>query len=161
MSDNQDLKSKILLMRQKNFGELVNESNEKNDNEKPENAEINKDKVLTKSNEDEVSVNKNNLENKIQVDINLEMAELKEHLSKIAKTNEEAFDLLGTPADKKQLLPLANVSGHCMASQYYSSENELQVVFDATANFLNKTLLLTPAENLRSEEVLPELLEQE
>ena len=32
MSDNQDLKSKILSMRQKNFGEVVNESNEKNDN---------------------------------------------------------------------------------------------------------------------------------
>ena len=45
MSDNQDLKSKILLMRQKNFGEVVNESHEKNDNEKPENAEINKDEV--------------------------------------------------------------------------------------------------------------------
>ena len=40
MSDNQDLKSKILLMRQKNFGEVINESNEKNDNEKPKNAEI-------------------------------------------------------------------------------------------------------------------------
>ena len=31
MSDNQDLKSKILLMRQK-FGEVINEFNEKNDN---------------------------------------------------------------------------------------------------------------------------------
>ena len=30
MSDNKDLKSKILLMRQKNFGEIVNEANEKN-----------------------------------------------------------------------------------------------------------------------------------
>ena len=39
MSDNQDLKSKILLMRQKNFGEVVNEVNEKNDNQKPENSE--------------------------------------------------------------------------------------------------------------------------
>ena len=59
MSDNKDLKSKILLMRQKNFGEVINESNEKNDNEKPKNAEIKKDEVLTKSNEDEVLVNKN------------------------------------------------------------------------------------------------------
>ena len=41
MSDNQDLKSKILLMRQKNFGEIINETNEKNDNEKPVNAELN------------------------------------------------------------------------------------------------------------------------
>ena len=39
MSDNQDLKSKILLMRQKNFGEVVNEVNEKNDNQKPVNSE--------------------------------------------------------------------------------------------------------------------------
>ena len=46
MSDNQDLKSKILLMRQKNFGEIINESNEKNDNEKLENAEIKNDEVL-------------------------------------------------------------------------------------------------------------------
>ena len=96
MSDNKDLKSKILLMRQKNFGELVNESTEKNDNEKPENDEINKDKVLTKSNEDEVSVNKNNLENKIQPENNLEITELKENLNKVAKTNEKAFDLLAS-----------------------------------------------------------------
>ena len=40
MSDNQDLKSKILLMRQKNFGEVINETNEKNDNEKPENDDL-------------------------------------------------------------------------------------------------------------------------
>ena len=44
MSDNKDLKSKILLMRQKNFGEIINDSNEKNDNEKPENTELNHDK---------------------------------------------------------------------------------------------------------------------
>ena len=104
MSDNQDLKSKILLMRQKNFGKVVNESNEKNDNEKPENAEINRDEVLTNSNQDEVSVNKNNLENKAQPEINLEnkaqpennleISELKENLNKVAETNERAFDLL-------------------------------------------------------------------
>ena len=94
MSDNQDLKSKILLMRQKNFGEVVNEANEKNDNEKPENAEINRDEVLTNSNQDEVSVNKNNLENKAQPENNLEISELKENLNKVAETNEKAFDLL-------------------------------------------------------------------
>ena len=94
MSDNQDLKSKILLMRQKNFGEVINESNEKNDNEKPKNAEIKKDEVLTKSNEDEVLVNKNSLENKVQSENNLEISELKENLNKVAETNEKAFDLL-------------------------------------------------------------------
>ena len=94
MSDNQDLKSKILLMRQKNFGEVVNESNEKNDNEKPENNEIKKDEVLTESNENEVVVNNNNLENKTQLDINSEISELKENLNKVAETNEKAFDLL-------------------------------------------------------------------
>ena len=94
MSDNQDLKSKILLMRQKNFGELVNESNEKNDNEKPENAEIKNDEVLTESIENKVEVDNSNLENRIQVDINSEISELKENLNKVAETNEKAFDLL-------------------------------------------------------------------
>ena len=99
MSDNQDLKSKILLMRQKNFGEVVNEANEKNDNEKPDNEkpdnpEINRDEVLTNSNEDEVLVNKDSLENKAQPENNLEISELKENLNKVAETNEKAFDLL-------------------------------------------------------------------
>ena len=95
MSDNQDLKSKILLMRQKNFGEIVNESDEKNDNEKPENVEIKNDEVLTESNENKVEVdNDSNLENRIKVDINSEISELKENLNKVAETNEKAFDLL-------------------------------------------------------------------
>ena len=94
MSDNQDLKSKILLMRQKNFGEVAHESNEKNDNEKPENAEISKDEVLTKSNKDQVIVQKNNSENIIQHEKNSDITELKENLNKVAKTNEKAFDLL-------------------------------------------------------------------
>ncbi|MFL2821969.1 MAG: hypothetical protein EVA21_02980 [Alphaproteobacteria bacterium] len=94
MSDNQDLKSKILLMRQKNFGEVINESNEKNDNEKPENNEIKKDEVLTEHKENKVSLNNNNLENKIQLDTNSEISELKENLNKVAETNEKAFDLL-------------------------------------------------------------------
>ena len=94
MSENQDLKSKILLMRQKNFGEVVNESNEKNDNEKPENNEINKDEVLTESNKNKAEADNSNLENRIQVDINSEISELKENLNKVAETNEKAFDLL-------------------------------------------------------------------
>ena len=96
MSDNQDLKNKILLMRQKNFGEVVDGSNEKNDNEKPENAETNKDEVLTKSNEDEVTVNHNNLENKVQTNNDSEISVLKENLNKVSKTNEKAFDLLAS-----------------------------------------------------------------
>ena len=94
MSDNQDLKSKILLMRQKNFGEVINESNQKNDNEKPKNTEIKNDEVLTETNENEVEVNKNNLDNKTLIDINSEISELKENLNKVAETNEKAFDLL-------------------------------------------------------------------
>ncbi len=104
MSDNQDLKSKILLMRQKNFGEVINKSDEKNDNEKSENNEIKKDEVITKSNDEvitksndeEVVLKNNNLENKIQLDINSEISELKENLNKVAKTNEKAFDLLAS-----------------------------------------------------------------
>ena len=102
MSDNQDLKSKILLMRQKNFSETINKSDEKNDNEKPENNEIKKDEVTiksevtTKSNDDEVELENNNLENKVQTNKDLELSELKENLNKISKTNEKAFDLLAS-----------------------------------------------------------------
>ena len=94
MSDNQDLKNKILVMRQKNFSEVVNESNEKNDNKKPENNEINKDEVSTEANENKLEADNSNLENRIQVDINSEISELKENLNKVAETNEKAFDLL-------------------------------------------------------------------
>ena len=94
MSDNQDLKSKIFLMRQKNLGEVVNRSNEKNDNEKPENAEVKNDEVLTETNKNEVEVDHNNLENKNLVDTNSDISELKEHLNKVTKTNEKAFDML-------------------------------------------------------------------
>ena len=94
MSDNQDLKSKILSMRQKNFGEVVNEPNEKNDNEKPENNESKKDEVLIESKENEVVVDNSDFKNKIQLDANSEISELKENLNKVAETNEKAFDLL-------------------------------------------------------------------
>ena len=94
MSDNQDLKSKILLMRQKNFGEVINKSDEKNDNEKPENNEIKKDEVSTESKENEVVVDNNDLENKTHLFKNSELSELKENLNKVAATNEKAFDLL-------------------------------------------------------------------
>ena len=94
MSDNKDLKSKILLMRQKNFGEVINKSDEKNDNEKPENNEIKKDEVLIESKENEVVVDNSDFKNKIQLDANSEISELKENLNKIAGSNEKAFDLL-------------------------------------------------------------------
>ena len=85
MSDNKDLKSKILLMRQKNFDEVINKSNEKNDNEKPDNAELKKDKV-----KDDL----NNVQESMQKEISPNISELKESLNKVAKTNEKAFDLL-------------------------------------------------------------------
>lgn len=96
MSDNQDLKSKILLMRQKNFGEVVNEANEKNDNQKPINSQTAPDNQELNT---ELDQNKDDIDqNKTQVDIpydkNLDISELKENLNKVAKTNEKAFDLL-------------------------------------------------------------------
>ncbi len=94
MSDNQDLKSKILLMRQKNFGEVVNEPNEKNDNEKPVDAELNQDKSNIETNQNKDEVDQNKVQVDIQYDKNLDISELKENLNKVAKTNEKAFDLL-------------------------------------------------------------------
>ena len=101
MSDNQDLKSKILLMRQKNFGDVVNESNEKNDNEKTENNEIKKDEVLTESNENEFEAKKNNLENKILVDTNSELSEFKENLNKMLDELDipRGLNEIGVPED--------------------------------------------------------------
>ena len=52
MSDNKDLKNKILLMRQKSFGEVTNESDEKNDNEKPESDELKYNETNTELNKD-------------------------------------------------------------------------------------------------------------
>ena len=94
MSDNQDLKSKILLMRQKNFGEVINESSEKNDNKKLESSEIQEDEDVIKANENEISEIKNELDDNIQLDKKLEISELKESLNKVAESNEKAFDLL-------------------------------------------------------------------
>ena len=86
MSDNKDLKSKILLMRQKNFGEVIDETNEKNDNEKPFNAEINHDETDIETLEDkdkdkdkdEDEVNLNKIQEEIQMDISPNISELKE-----------------------------------------------------------------------------------
>ena len=96
MSDNQDLKSKILLMRQKNFSKVINETNEKNDNEKPENSKISEDESVIKTNEDKLEENKNKLEDSIKFNGNLEISDFKENLNKVAKTNEKAFDLLAS-----------------------------------------------------------------
>ena len=108
MSDNKDLKSKILLMRQKNFGEIINASSEKNDNEKPLNTELNHDEANTENyqNIDEVDRSADKVdrsidevdEKKIQEDahndLNLDISELKQNLNKVSITNEKAFDLL-------------------------------------------------------------------
>ena len=94
MSDNKDLKSKILLMRQKNFGEIVNEVNEKNDNEKLIDAEPNNDEVNTEIDQNTDDINENKIKEDIQYDISMDISELKKNLNKVAKTNEKAFDLL-------------------------------------------------------------------
>ncbi len=98
MTDKKDLKSKILLMRQKNFGEVVNESNEKNDNEKQINNELNSDvnneQANTELDQHKDDVNQNKVKENIQYDASLDISELKENLNKVAKTNEKAFDLL-------------------------------------------------------------------
>ncbi len=94
MSDNKDLKSKILLMRQKNVGEVINESHEKNDNEKPENDKPNDDEANTEIKKGKEEINTNKVQESIQHEINPNISELKENLNKVAKTNEKAFDLL-------------------------------------------------------------------
>ena len=98
MSDNQDLKSKILLMRQKNFGEVVNDANEKNDNQKPvnvENTPNNKEvnKVLDQHKND---IDQNTIKEDVHYDISPDISELKKNLNEVAKTNEKAFDLLAS-----------------------------------------------------------------
>ena len=94
MSDNKDLKSKILLMRQKNFGEIVNEANEKNDNEKLIDAKPNNEEANTELDQNKDDINENKVKEDIQYDISTDISELKENLNKVAKTNERAFDLL-------------------------------------------------------------------
>lgn len=56
----------------------------------------------------------------------------------------EAFESLATPKDKKRLVALSDVSGHCMASQFYSTEEQLDVVRKETFNFLEDALNLSP-----------------
>ena len=92
MSDNKDLKSKILLMRQKNFGEIVNEANEKNDNEKLIDAKPNNDEVNTEIDQNTDDINENKVKEDIQYDISTDISELKNNLNKVAKTNERAFE---------------------------------------------------------------------
>ena len=94
MSDNQDLKSKILSMRQKNFGEAIEKSSEKNDNEKPINTESEDNKATIDSNVNKDEISENKIQKDIQHEMKPEISELKENLNKVAKTNEKAFDLL-------------------------------------------------------------------
>ena len=94
MSDNKDLKNKILLMRQKSFGEVTNESDEKNDNKKPESDELNYNETNTELNKDKDEVNLNKVQESIQHEISPNISDLEENLNKVAKTNEKAFDLL-------------------------------------------------------------------
>ncbi len=94
MSDNQDLKSKILSMRQKNFGEEIDKSSEKNDNEKPINTESEDNKATIDSNVNKDEISENKIQKDTQHEMKPEIFELKENLNKVAKTNEKAFDLL-------------------------------------------------------------------
>ena len=94
MSDNQDLKSKILSMRQKNFGEAIKKSSEKNDNEKPINTESEDNRATIDSNVNKDEISENKIQKDIQHEMKPEISELKENLNKVAKTNEKAFDLL-------------------------------------------------------------------
>ena len=82
MSDNQDLKSKILLMRQKNFSEVVNQTNEKNDNEKPENAEHDHNVTNTETDLNKDKDIQNKVQGNIQNEISPDIFELKENLNK-------------------------------------------------------------------------------
>ena len=94
MSDNQDLKSKILSMRQKNFGEVIEKSSEKNDNEKPINTKSEDDKAIIEPNVNKDEISQNKIQKDIQHEMKPDISELKENLNKVAKTNEKAFDLL-------------------------------------------------------------------
>ena len=81
-------------MRQKNFGNVIDESNEKNDNLKPEYSETNHDKANIEANLDKDEVSLNKAEESIQREINPNISDLKENLNNVSKTNEKAFDLL-------------------------------------------------------------------
>ena len=98
MSDNQDLKSKILLMRQKNFGEVVNDANEKNDNQKPVNVEntSNNEEVNKVLDQHKNDIDQNTIKEDVHYDISPDISELKKNLNEVAKTNEKAFDLLAS-----------------------------------------------------------------
>ena len=94
MTENKDLKSKILLMRQKNLGEAISEPDEKNDNVKSEISEIKQDDPDINISNSENDFKQNKIQEDIQSETSLNISELKENLNKVAKTNEKAFDLL-------------------------------------------------------------------
>jgi len=72
----------------------------------------------------------------------------------------EVFDLLATPIEQKRIVALGEVSGHCMASQYYSTPEQLKIVFDHTIAFLDETLHLAKVIETSEEQTFPEPLEQ-
>jgi len=94
MTENKDLKSKILLMRQKNFGEAVSEPNEKNDNEKPESSENKQGDPNINISSSGNDFNQNKIQEDVQSETSSNLSELKDNLNKVSKTNEKAFDLL-------------------------------------------------------------------
>lgn len=52
----------------------------------------------------------------------------------------EVFEILSTPPDKKRLVALPDVSGHCMASQFFSNEMQLDVVRKESFSFMDEVL---------------------
>ena len=94
MTENKDLKSKILLMRQQNFGEAVSGPDEKNDNEKLASSDIKQDDLDKNLSESTDEIDQNKIQEDIKHEIRPDISELTENLNKVAKTNEKAFDLL-------------------------------------------------------------------
>ena len=69
---------------------------------------------------------------------------IKDNIISIEK-GKAAFEALASPADKKELHLLDNVSGHCMASQYYANPQQLDTLRLLTEQFLEKNLHLKTA----------------
>lgn len=60
----------------------------------------------------------------------------------------EVFGLLSTPANKKRLVALPDVSGHCMASQFFSNELELDIVRKESFSFIEEVLQINKKDTL-------------
>ncbi|MDC0230854.1 alpha/beta hydrolase [Aureispira] len=59
----------------------------------------------------------------------------------------EAFDLFSTPNTKKRLVALGDVSGHCMASRFHSTEKQLDIVRKECYSFIENVLQISPLDS--------------